>query len=112
MIVLGIDPGNDGAFALYDHDRRHIMWILDMPKYMISVGPKRHTRKDQFRKLMGDIAHEAATVAQRPKIDPVGVLDNIRLAKDLGAQLTILEGVGTRPGQGGMFTFGRGYGGN
>jgi hypothetical protein len=79
-VVIGVDPGLGGALARYDGDD---MTIQDMPSWQMMVGRK-----------------------TRRRIDAVELMDYFELQKVMGAELVIIEAVGARPHQGGMFVFG------
>ena len=85
MIVLGIDPGLNGALAFYDplHDE---LEILDMPTLKVGTGSKRVVDEDTLARLI-DCRADLVTHA-------------------------FLEQVGSRPGEGavGAFSFGVGFG--
>lgn len=82
MSVIGVDPGLSGAFALYDQ-RTGSLTIEDMPTWWAVSGKKK-----------------------RQRVDPIAVLEYFELGKMLGVELCVIEAVGARPGQSGMFTFG------
>lgn len=90
MILVAIDPGLQGAFALYD-TQRVSMHIVDMPT--AAVG--RSAKKD---KTIVDFAATNALLAAY---------------RDIGATHLVIEEVGGRPGQGASaaFSFGFGAGG-
>lgn len=111
MIYLGVDPGVTGAFVLYNHANREIMCVWDMPSYKVPSKPRKRARyRDKLDNLSADIHRDKIAIGRRNKLDPVGVFDVICLAKDLGAEKTIVEDVAGRPGQSGMFQFGFGAG--
>jgi crossover junction endodeoxyribonuclease RuvC len=82
VAVLGIDPGLDGALALYGPTG--LLRLEDIPT--LEVGTKRQVDHYALARLVDDMAGDVAEVW--------------------------LEKVGTRPGEGavGAFSFGRGYG--
>jgi len=111
VIVLGVDPGNEGAFALYDHRRRELIGVWDMPTYKVTVGkPRVISRTKPALAKAVNAEHATMKAKSRNKIDPVGVLEIVRFCKDQGATLAVIEDVGARPGQSGMFVFGLGCG--
>jgi len=79
-VVIGVDPGIGGALARYDGTD---MTIMDIPGYQMMVGRK-----------------------TRRRIDAVELIDYFELQKAMGAELVIIEAVGARPRQSGMFVFG------
>lgn len=81
-IVLGVDPGLDGALVFLDTERRLLAGVYDMPTELI--GPKHKKRGIDVKRLD----------------------ELLRLHPILCAGI---EAVGTRPGQGGVgnFTFGQ-----
>jgi hypothetical protein len=97
MICLGIDPGSDGAWALYGTAIKarkdapavpETLMVWDMPVNVVTVGK-----------------------SQRKRIDIAGVnllLDEVMM---FGApDRIVIEDVAARPGQSGMFAFGFGVG--
>jgi hypothetical protein len=94
MKILGIDPGKNGAFVLYDSFNESILACWDMPTY--KKGPK---GRDAF--------------------DKVALITIMEAASRMGTDLAVLEEVGQRPtapksgqprAQTGMFEFGKGWG--
>lgn len=87
-MILGIDPGINGALARYDG--QHLS-VLDMPTYVRAAGARgkdrRFINEPELARLLGVAAME-------------------------GCEWLILEQVGGIPGQGAAsaFTFGRGVG--
>jgi len=79
-VVIGVDGGIHGALARYDGTT---MTIEDMPGWMMMVGRK-----------------------ERRRIDAVGLLEYFEMQKMMGAELVVIEQVGARPSQSGMFVFG------
>lgn len=88
MRVLGVDPGIDGALALYDTEARTLD-IEDMPVWETTVGRKVRRATD------GPALHNV-----------------LWLYKQIGCELVVLEDVGGRPAQSApaAFTFGVGWG--
>lgn len=84
--VLGIDPGNSGALAIYD-DVANTLDIVDMPVWYQTTGKKK-----------------------RPRIDGVELRDFMEAMVDCGVELAVIEAVGGRPGQAGAAAFVFGYG--
>lgn len=82
-MILGIDPGGSGAFALYAPG---ILQIDDMPTFNMTVG--KTTRK---------------------RVDAPGVADLIETYKMMGLELAVLEAVGGRPRQSASAAFVFGY---
>jgi hypothetical protein len=87
-MILGIDPGNQGAFALLNPDTGSLM-VWDMPTFQMTIGRTRKTR-----------------------IDPVQVDILFEGFKAAGCRLAVMESVGGRPRQSAhnAFTFGWGAG--
>lgn len=85
VVTLGIDPGNEGAIAVFNGKALVALW--DMPTKKRKVGKKSREQVD------------AAELARLLKARP-------------GVTQAFLEEVGARPGQGvtSMFAFGRGMG--
>lgn len=90
MNTLGIDPGVNGALAVYDAANKRIAHIQAMPTMKISKGKG------------------ARNVVDLPRL--LEVLRGFAYFYD--PQITVLEAVGPRHGDGavGSFTFGEGYG--
>lgn len=86
MSVIGIDPGSTGALANYDY-RTGALTVTDIPAWHMPVGKK-----------------------VRKRIDAVALLEYFEVQKMAGAQLVMIEAVGARPRQSGMFVFGYGVG--
>lgn len=87
-MIIGVDPGKDGAFSLLNPDTGTVL-VWDMPTFAMTVGKTRKTR-----------------------VDPVQVatlFDQFRL---MGATTCVMEAVGGRPRQSAhnAFTFGWGAG--
>lgn len=85
-MILGVDPGLNGAIATYDGRE---LFVIDMPVHMIVVS-----RKD------------------RRAIDERATLERVQRASLFGAQILVIEQVSGMPGQSGpaAFTFGYGVG--
>ncbi len=84
-LVLGIDPGSGGAFALYDTKTRRIIGIEDMPVWYQRVGK-----------------------SKRKRVDAITLAEMFSIYELLGIDLVVLEAVGGRgkqPGSSG-FVFG------
>lgn len=89
-LVLGIDPGSSGAFAVYDTETRRIVGdILRMPVWQQVVGKRK-----------------------RKRIDSLALAEMMDTYNLMGIDLVVIEAVGGRPGQNAMnaFTFGYGVG--
>lgn len=82
MRILGIDPGLDGALALFDTDLGKIA-VVDMPTFEIKVGK-----------------------SMKRRISASGLALEIRA---LNAEQVFIEKVGAMPGQGVSSMFGFGY---
>lgn len=91
-MILGIDPGLDGALALLAHDGERIHLLLDMPTTTGAQG-----KRTVDGALLADAIREAMTASQAE--------GDRRLE-------AIVEAVGARPGEGAvsMFSFGRSFG--
>lgn len=86
--VIGIDPGLSGALASYNDyggDTPHIE-IIDMPVYEMQVGK-----------------------TKRARLDAPAIRDYFEMAKLLGCELALFEGVGGRPRQSAPAAFVFGY---
>jgi len=88
-LVMGVDPGKDGAIASVDSDTGRIVAMHDMPTWNQAIGQ-----------------------SKRKRINPVAVSEIFQLAKMLGVEMVVIEAVGGRPRQSAMnaFTFGYGVG--
>lgn len=90
-LVMGIDPGNNGALCTVDSLTGAIVSMENMPAWFMAVGKSK----------------------SRKRIDAVALADTMNYAKHvLGVELVVIEAVGGRPGQGASagFTFGYGVG--
>lgn len=88
MLVMGIDPGNEGAFAVYCTDTKRIIGnIWDMPVWLQTVGKRK-----------------------RKRVDALGVADIMEIAELMQVKAVFMEAVGGRPRQNGMHAFTFGYG--
>ncbi len=87
-LVLGIDPGHSGAFAVYDTDAQRIATMDDMPTWYQTVTKQR----------------------KRPRIDALAVADYFDTFEMMGVALIVLEAVGGRPSQGAGAAYVFGYG--
>lgn len=87
MNVIGVDGGNNGAFAVMNHRTAKIERIHDMPTFDMTVNNKKRTR-----------------------IDAVGVYNLLAMEQMLGCELVIIEAVGGRPSQSASAAFVFGYG--
>lgn len=89
-LILGIDPGNNGAFAVYDTDSRALVGdVIDMPVWFQTVGKRK-----------------------RKRVDTLAIADMFDTYVMMGVGLIVMESVGGRGGQSavGAFTFGYGVG--
>lgn len=88
-LIVGVDPGNSGAFALYETELKMLVGIHDMPTHKVTINKR-----------------------LRSRIDPLGLRDLFGNFASQGAVLTVLEGVGGRPRQSASaaFVFGAGVG--
>lgn len=84
MSVIGVDPGLNGALAVYDNTANSLS-VEDMPTWQMMVNNK--TRK---------------------RVDAVTLMDYFDLQRAMGAELVVIEAVGGRPKQSaaGAFVFG------
>lgn len=90
-MILGCDPGVDGAFALLD-GVRHRLAVRSMPTYERRAGARNTLRRF---------------------IDRAAVVETLRAFQLLGAETLVIEKVGGFEGQSvhGAFMFGHGAGG-
>jgi crossover junction endodeoxyribonuclease RuvC len=89
VVILGFDPGLDGAIALVSADS-DLMKVWDMPSLDRTQGKGREVNPY----LLSDIVDEARELAGHHKVE------------------CVIEQVGVRPGEGaaGAFKFGDGFG--
>ena len=85
--VIGIDPGQTGALAVYDTVMKGIVTIVDMPTMKMIINKK-----------------------QRTRIDAVKLYDWLESQKMCGVELVMLESIGGRPQQSARNAFVLGYG--
>lgn len=86
-LVLGVDPGNSGAFAVVDSVTKRLVDVQDMPTWFQVVGNKK-----------------------RPRIDALAIADLFDTYEMMGVELMVLEAVGGRPSQSASAAFVFGYG--
>lgn len=87
-LVMGIDPGGEGAFAIYDTDTLKIVGdIWDMPIWYQTVGK-----------------------ARRKRVDALAVADIMDTASLMGVDMVVMEAVGGRKSQNAAHAFTFGYG--
>lgn len=87
VLVLGVDPGQNGALAVVDSDTGRVVWVDDVPVWYQAVGKK-----------------------QRKRIDALAVADLFDTYELMGVSLIIMEAVGGRTGQSASAGFVFGYG--
>lgn len=85
-IIAGIDPGTNGAVALYDTDSHRLVSVEDIPSWYQTVGKKK-----------------------RKRIDTVGLMELFDMLNVMGVELVVLEAVGGRPRQSASSGFVFGY---
>ena len=85
-LVAGIDPGNNGAVAIYDPETRQLVSIEDLPFWYMTVGKKK-----------------------RKRIDTIGLMEMFDMLNLMGVGLVVLEAVGGRPRQSASSGFVFGY---
>lgn len=85
-LVAGIDPGTNGAVAIYCNDTRRIMSVYDLPHWFQTVGKKK-----------------------RKRLDPVALSELIEMLPIIGVELVVMEAVGGRPQQSASAGFVFGY---
>lgn len=87
-LVLGIDPGTTGAFAVYDTVTRSIVGdVKDMPVWYQTVGKR-----------------------QRKRVDALAVAELFDTVELMGVELIVMEAVGGRRAQNAAHAFTFGYG--
>jgi len=85
-LVAGIDPGTNGAIAVYDTDTHGLISVDDLPFYHMTINKKK-----------------------RKRLDPVGLMEMFDMLKFMGVELVVLEAVGGRPRQSASAGFVFGY---
>lgn len=86
-LILGIDPGQNGAFAVYDSEARRLVSVREMPVWYQQFGKNK-----------------------RKRVDPIGLAEMFEAFKLMGVTLAVLESVGGRPQQGAQAAYVFGYG--
>lgn len=86
-LILGVDPGASGAFAVYDNIAQRIISIEDMPVWYQTVGKKK-----------------------RKRVDALALADMFDTYEMMGVELVVMEAVGGRPRQSASAAFVFGYG--
>jgi hypothetical protein len=86
MRILGVDPGKNGALAVYDSETGRIAWAVDMPSYEITTRSGR----------------------KRGRLHEDELIELIILASNMGVDRAVVEEVHALPKQStsGNFTFG------
>lgn len=85
-LVAGIDPGTNGACAVYCSDTKQLISVEDMPFWYQTVNKK-----------------------QRRRVDPIGLLELFEMLNMMGVKLIVMEAVGGRPRQSASAGFVFGY---
>lgn len=86
-LVLGIDPGANGAFAVYDTTSRRLVGpVQDVPVWFQTVSRKK-----------------------RKRVDALAIADMFDEFEVMGVQLVVMEAVGGRGGQSAVAGFSFGY---
>lgn len=86
-LVLGIDPGAGGAFAVYDTETARIVSIEDMPLWYQTIGKRK-----------------------RRRVDGLALADMFDTYEMMGVELVVIEAVGGRPRQSASAAYVFGYG--
>lgn len=86
-LVVGIDPGNNGAFAIYNSDTKRVERIDDMPLWYQTIGKRK-----------------------RKRVDALAMADLFDYYELMGVELVVMEAVGGRPRQSASAAFVFGYG--
>lgn len=87
-LVLGIDPGTSGAFAVYDTDSRALVGeVYDTPIWYQTVGKRK-----------------------RKRVDALAIADLFDEFEVMGVELVVMEAVGGRRAQNAAHAFTFGYG--
>lgn len=85
MTVMGVDPGINGAMAVYDYNSGLVV-VTDMPTWNMQIASK-----------------------VRKRVDAVDLLDYFEMQKMAGVELVMIEAVGGRPKQSASAGFVFGY---
>lgn len=85
-LIAGIDPGNNGAVAVYDPHARQLVSVEDLPFWFQTVGKKK-----------------------RRRLDPIGLMELFDTLAMIGVELAVMEAVGGRPRQSASAGFAFGY---
>jgi hypothetical protein len=85
-LVAGIDPGTNGAVAVYCTEIRRIVSVIDIPTWFQTVGAKK-----------------------RKRIDNLALMEMFDTLKMMGVELVVIEAVGGRPRQSASAAFVFGY---
>lgn len=86
-LILGVDPGASGAFAIYDTESRRIVSMEDMPVWYQTIGKRK-----------------------RKRVDGLALADQFETYAMMGVELVVMEAVGGRPRQSASAAFVFGYG--
>lgn len=87
-LVLGIDPGSSGAFAVYDTSSRSLVGeVYDTPIWYQTVGKRK-----------------------RKRVDALAIADLFDEFEVMGVELVVMEAVGGRKAQNAAHAFTFGYG--
>lgn len=87
-LVLGIDPGSSGAFAVYDTQSRSLVGeVYDTPIWYQTVGKRK-----------------------RKRVDALAIADLFDEFEVMGVELVVMEAVGGRKAQNAAHAFTFGYG--
>lgn len=88
-LILGVDPGAGGAFAVYNAESNRLVSITDMPVWYQTVGKRKLKR-----------------------VDALALADMFDTFEMMDIDLVVMEAVGGRPRQSasGAFVFGYGVG--
>lgn len=85
-LVAGVDPGANGAIAIYDTEHHQLMSVEDLPYWYQTVGKKK-----------------------RKRLDPVALMELFETLNLMGVELVVIEAVGGRPRQSASSGFVFGY---
>lgn len=85
-LILGVDPGLGGAFAVYDTDTRSLIHVADMPTWFVTVNKKK-----------------------RKRMDSIALAELFDFYQLLGIDMMVIEEVGGRPKQSASSAFSFGF---
>ena len=80
--VLGIDPGAQGALAIYDVTNAHVVLVKDMPNYLLTLT----TGKESHRVDIKALAELFAKIIERVEREEIELKIHIEKVQAFGKQ--------------------------